>query len=102
MSSRVLCSFQHSLDKNEIALENVIESQIHQQIKPMLPTNKIIIVTALDIINELISICSQISQNHIRKKLVDKNFFVYMLKILLRIKVLNYYPWQTRIKVIVG
>jgi two-component SAPR family response regulator len=57
--------------------------QLHQQIKSIDPTIKILFVTALDIVDELISIIPGISQNQIMKKPVDKKLFTQTVKKLL-------------------
>ena len=57
--------------------------QLHQQIKSIDPTIKILFVTALDIVDELISIIPGISRNQIMKKPVDKKLFTQTVKKLL-------------------
>ncbi|HEX5187668.1 MAG TPA: hypothetical protein VFV86_12340 [Nitrososphaeraceae archaeon] len=54
--------------------------QLHQQIKSIDPTSKIMFVTALDILDELLTIVPGISQEQIMRKLVDEKIFVNTVK----------------------
>ena len=58
--------------------------QLHQQIKAIDPTIKIIFVTALDILDELLSIVPGISQDQIMRKPIDKKIFTNTVKKLLK------------------
>ncbi len=49
--------------------------QLHQRIKSIDPTIKILFVTALDILDELLSIVPGISKGQIMRKPVDKKIF---------------------------
>jgi two-component SAPR family response regulator len=49
--------------------------QLHQQIKSIDPTIKILFVTALDILDELLSIVPGISKEQIMRKPVDEKIF---------------------------
>ena len=67
----------------DIRMKTLNGFQLHQQIKSIDPTIKILFVTALDIVDELISIIPGISQNQIMKKPVDKKLFTQTVKKLL-------------------
>ncbi len=49
--------------------------QLHQQIKAIDPTIKIMFVTALDILDELLSVVPGISKEQIMRKPVDRKLF---------------------------
>jgi two-component SAPR family response regulator len=49
--------------------------QLYQQIKSIDPTIKILFVTALDILDELLSIVPGISKEQIMRKPVDRKLF---------------------------
>jgi two-component SAPR family response regulator len=61
-------------------MKNLNGFQLHQQIKAIDPTIKILFITALDILDELLSIVPGISQNQIMKKPVDKKEFTNTVK----------------------
>jgi two-component SAPR family response regulator len=61
-------------------MKNLNGIQLHQQIKAIDPTIKIIFITALDIIDELLSIVPGISKEQIMRKPVDKNLFAHTVK----------------------
>ena len=67
----------------DIRMKTLNGFQLHQQIKSIDPTIKILFVTALDIVDELISIIPGIFQNQIMKKPVDKKLFTQTVKKLL-------------------
>ena len=54
--------------------------QLYQQIKSIDPTIKIVFITALDILDELLSIIPGISKEQIMRKPVGKNLFAYTVK----------------------
>jgi len=54
--------------------------QLHQQIKAIDPTIKILFVTALDILDELLSIFPGITKGQIMRKPVDKKIFTNTVK----------------------
>ncbi|MDW3605170.1 MAG: hypothetical protein QOK67_09035, partial [Nitrososphaeraceae archaeon] len=54
--------------------------QLHQQIKAIDPTIKIMFVTALDILDELLSIVPGVSKDQIMRKPVDKKLFTNTIK----------------------
>ena len=56
-------------------MKNLNGFQLHQQIKSIDPTIKILFVTALDILDELLSIVLGISKEQIMRKPVDKKEF---------------------------
>jgi two-component SAPR family response regulator len=58
--------------------------QLYQQIKSIDPTIKIIFVTALDILDELLSIVLGIPKDQIMRKPVDENKFTNTVKKLLK------------------
>jgi len=61
-------------------MKNLNGFQLHQQIKAIDHTIKIIFITALDILDELLSIFPGISREQILKKPIDKNLFVHTVK----------------------
>jgi CheY-like chemotaxis protein len=78
-----LTNFNNLLIILDIRMKTLNGFQLHQQIKSIDPTIKILFVTALDIVDELISIIPGISQNQIMKKPVDKKLFTQTVKKLL-------------------
>ena len=64
----------------DIRMKNLNGFQLHQQIKSIDPTIKILFVTALDILDELISIVPGISKDQIMRKPVDKKIFTNTVK----------------------
>jgi DNA-binding NtrC family response regulator len=58
----------------DIRMKNVNGLQLHQQIKSIDPTIKIIFITALDILDELSSIVPGISKEQMRKPIANKEF----------------------------
>ena len=76
----------------DIRMKNLNGFQLHQQIKAIDPTIKIIFVTALDILDELISIVPGISKDQIMKKPVDRKIFTeYCKKNLKIVKIIFHY-----------
>jgi len=65
-------------------MKNLNGFQLHQQIKSIDPTIKILFVTALDILDELLSIIPGLSREQIIRKPVDKKLFTNTVK-----KILN-------------
>jgi len=61
-------------------MKNLNGLQLHQQIRAIDPTIKIIFITALDILDELLSIFPGISREQILKKPIDKNLFIHTVK----------------------
>jgi CheY-like chemotaxis protein len=64
----------------DIRMKNLNGIQLHQQIKAIDPTIKIIFITALDILDELLSIVPGISKEQIMRKPVDKSEFTNTVK----------------------
>jgi two-component SAPR family response regulator len=54
--------------------------QLHQQIKSIDPTIKILFITALDILDELLSIVPGLSKEQIIRKPVDRKMFTNTVK----------------------
>jgi len=61
-------------------MKNLNGFQLHQQIKSIDPTIKVLFVTALDILDELSSIVPGISKDQIMRKPVDKKIFTNTVK----------------------
>jgi CheY-like chemotaxis protein/class 3 adenylate cyclase len=72
---RDLSDFDNLLIILDIRMKNLNGFQLHQQIKSIDPTIKILFVTALDILDELLSIVPGISKEQIMRKPVDKKEF---------------------------
>jgi CheY-like chemotaxis protein len=68
----------------DIRMENLNGFQLHQQIKAIDSTIKILFVTALDIVEEILTIVPGISEEQIMRKPVDKNEFTNIVKRLLK------------------
>ena len=68
----------------DIRMKNLNGFQLHQQIKAIDPTIKIIFVTALDILDEFLSIIPGISKEQIMKKPVDRKIFTSTIKKILK------------------
>ena len=81
---RNISNFNHLLIILDIRMKNLNGFQLHQQIKAIDPTIKILFVTALDILNEFSTIIPGISKEQIMKKPVDKNEFTNTVKKLLK------------------
>ena len=81
---RNISNFNHLLIILDIRMKNLNGFQLHQQIKSIDPTIKILFVTALDILNEFSTIIPGISKEQIMRKPVDKNEFTNTVKKLLK------------------
>jgi DNA-binding NtrC family response regulator len=68
-------SFDDLLVILDIRMKNLNGLQLYQQIKAMDPTIKILFVTALDIIEEILTIVPGLSKEQIMRKPVDKKEF---------------------------
>ena len=77
---RDLSDFDDLLIILDIRMKNLNGIQLHQQIKAIDPTIKILFVTALDILDELLSIVPGISKEQIMRKPLDKNLLVHTVK----------------------
>jgi CheY-like chemotaxis protein len=64
----------------DIRMKNLNGFQLHQQIKAIDPTIKILFVTALDILDELLSIVPGVSKDQIMRKPVDRKIFTSTVK----------------------
>jgi class 3 adenylate cyclase len=80
---RNISNFNHLLIILDIRMKNLNGIQLHQQIKAIDPTIKILFVTALDILDELLSIVPGVSKDQIMRKPVDKKIFTNTVKNLL-------------------
>ena len=56
-------------------MKNLNGFQLHQQIKSIDPTIKILFITVLDILDELLTIVPGLSKGQIMRKPVDKKIF---------------------------
>jgi CheY-like chemotaxis protein len=81
---RDLSDFNDLLVVLDIRMKKLNGLQLHQQIKAIDPTIKIIFITALDILDELLSIVPGISQDQIMRKPIDNKEFTSTVE-----KVLN-------------
>src|SRR5688572_13166574 len=81
---RDLSHFNDLLVVLDIRMKNVNGLQLHQQIKAIDPTIKIIFITALDILDELLSIVPGIPKDQIMRKPIDNKEFTSTVE-----KVLN-------------
>ena len=68
----------------DIRMKNFNGFELHQQIKAIDPTIKILFVTGLDILDELLSIIPGLSREQIMRKPVDRKIFTSTIK-----KILN-------------
>ena len=75
-----LSNFDDLLIILDIRMKNLNGFQLHQQIKSIDPTIKVLFVTALDILDELLSIVPGISKGQIMRKPVDKKIFTNTIK----------------------
>ena len=80
---RNISNFNHLLIILDIRMKNLNGIQLHQQIKAIDPTIKILFITALDILDELLSIVPGLSKEQILKKPVDRKVFTETVKKLL-------------------
>ena len=81
---RDLSDFNDLLVVLDIRMKNLNGLQLHQQIKAIDPTIKIIFITALDILDELLSIVPGLSQDQIMRKPINNKEFTSTVE-----KVLN-------------
>jgi len=81
---RKISNFDDLLVILDIRMQNLNGLQLHQQIKAIDPTIKIIFVTALDILDELLNIFPGISKEQIMRKPIDRNVFTQTVKNMLR------------------
>ena len=76
-------NFKNLLVILDIRMKNLNGFQLHQQIKSIDPTIKVLFITALDILDELLSIIPGLSREQIMRKPVDKKLFTNTVKKLL-------------------
>ncbi|HEX2408157.1 MAG TPA: response regulator [Nitrososphaeraceae archaeon] len=76
-------NFNNLLVILDIRMKNFNGFQLYQQIKAIDPTIKILFITALDIIDEILSIVPGLSKEQIMRKPVDKKVFTNTVKKLL-------------------
>jgi two-component SAPR family response regulator len=76
----ILRIWKHLLIILDIRMKNLNGFQLHQQIKSIDPTIKLLFVTALDISDELLIIVPGLSKEQILKKPVDRKVFTNTVK----------------------
>jgi class 3 adenylate cyclase len=81
---RNIFNFKDLLVILDIRMKNLNGFQLHQQIKSIDPTIKILFVTALDILDEFSTIIPGISKECIMKKPVDRKLFTNTVKKILK------------------
>jgi len=64
----------------DIRMENLNGFQLHQQIKSIDPTIKILFITVLDILDEILTIVPGLSKEQIMRKPVEKKTFTNTVK----------------------
>jgi DNA-binding response OmpR family regulator len=79
-----LPNFNDLLVTLDIRMKDLNGFQLHQQIKAIDPTIKILFITALDILEELLVIVPGLSKEQIMRKPVDKKLFTNTVKKLLK------------------
>ena len=79
-----LSNFNDLLIILDIRMKNLNGFQLHQQIKAIDPTIKILFVTGLDILDEILTIVPGVSKDQIMRKPVDRKIFTNTVK-----KILN-------------
>ena len=80
---RNILNFKNLLVILDIRMKNLNGFQLHQQIKSIDPTIKVLFITALDILDEFSTIIPGISKEYIMKKPVDRKLFTNTVKKLL-------------------
>ena len=80
---RNIPNFKDLLIILDIRMKNLNGFQLHQQIKSIDPTIKVLFITALDILDEFSTIIPGISKEYIMKKPVDRKLFTNTVKKLL-------------------
>ena len=81
---RNILNFKDLLVILDIRMKNLNGFQLHQQIKSIDPTIKVLFVTALDILDEFTTIIPGISKEYIMKKPVDRKIFTSTIKKILK------------------
>ena len=81
---RNISNFRDLLLILDIRMKNLNGFQLHQQIKSIDPTIKVLFVTALDILDEFSTIIPGISKEYIMKKPVDRKIFTNTIQKILK------------------
>ena len=81
---RRLPNFNDLLITLDIRMEHLNGFQLHQQIKAIDPTIKVLFITVLDILDEILTIVPGISKEQIMRKPVDKKLFTNTVKKMLK------------------
>ena len=81
---RNILNFKDLLIILDIRMKNLNGFQLHQQIKSIDPTIKVLFITALDILDEFSTIIPGISKEYIMKKPVDRKIFTSPIKKILK------------------
>ena len=81
---RNIMNFKDLLVILDIRMKNLNGFQLHQQIKSIDPTIKVLFITALDILDEFSTIIPGISKEYIMKKPVDRKIFTSTIKKILK------------------
>jgi CheY-like chemotaxis protein len=81
---RNIPNFKNLLIILDIRMKNLNGFQLHQQIKSIDPTIKVLFITALDILDEFSTIIPGISKEYIMKKPVNKKIFTSTIREILK------------------
>ena len=81
---RNIPNFKNLLVILDIRMKNLNGFQLHQQIKSIDPTIKVLFITALDILDEFSTIIPGISEEYIMKKPVDRKIFTSTIQKILK------------------
>jgi PleD family two-component response regulator len=81
---RNISNFKNLLVILDIRMKNLTGFQLHQQIKAIDPTIKVLFITALDILDEFSIIIPGISEEYIMKKPVDRKIFTSTIQKILK------------------
>ena len=81
---RNIPNFKDLLIILDIRMKNLNGFQLHQQIKSIDPTIKILFITALDILDGFSTIIPGISKEYIMKKPVDRKIFTNTIQKILK------------------
>ena len=81
---RNIPNFNNLLVILDIRMKNLNGFQLHQQIKAIDPTIKVLFITALDILDEFSTIIPGISKEYIMKKPVDRKIFTSTIQKILK------------------
>ena len=81
---RNISNFKNLLVILDIRMKNLNGFQLHQQIKAIDPTIKVLFITALDILDEFSTIIPGLSEEYIMKKPVDRKLFTSTIQKILK------------------